>query len=363
MNGPPELIHPSAFGRAAALPPLGMIPAGSLPLSEVAAVKQREQVPVQVVFPVGGAREADNLACLLAIIQPLMGTLVDQVWLALGGKREGNLPRVAAAFPGVKIFPARRQVPPDQRTAPMGKGATMRALLHHLVTVEHLTHPRAVIQFLDADIRPAYFHARWVVDAVGAILWYRTVEAAKIVYHRPRGGRLNTMLRSLIALCPHPGVQSLQKLAYLLSGEMAGTLHFWTSVPFKSGYGVEILVLMSLALNHLRLAPGTADLDHLVQVYVGEMDHRHAPLTSTPKRRGLDQMAGGVFLTLMEILEQAGILNWHPAAVAGPVLRIPLPGPDGGKVPGWMEVPLGDQTLAPLSTCPEVRAALRPGGP
>lgn len=362
MSGPPELIHPSAYNRAAALPPLGLLPAGSLDLDDLTAVKQRENVPVHVVFPVAGAREADNLGHLLAVIQPLRGSLVDQVWLAFGGQRLGNLPRVAAAFPGVKIFPARRLLPPDQQTAPMGKGAAMRALLHHLVVAEKVTHPRAVIQFLDADISPACFHTRWVVEAVGAVLWFHTVEAAKIVYHRPRGGRLNAMLRSLIALCPHPGVQRLQQLAYLLSGEIAGTLRFWTSLPFKSGYGVETLILLSLALNRLQLTPGTDDLDHLVQVYVGEMDHRHAPLASTRKKRGLDQMAGNVFHTLEEVLRQAGILTWRPGAMPRPRLRIPLPGSGGEKIPDWLEVPLGDQTLPPLSTCPEVVAALRRGG-
>ena len=41
------------------------------------------------------------------------------------------------------------------------------------------------------------------------------------------------------------------------------------------------------------------------------MDHRHAPLTSTPGKRGLDQMAGTVFHTLMESLMAAGLLRWQ----------------------------------------------------
>ena len=169
---------------------------------------------------------------------------------------------------------------------------------------------------------------------MGAILWFHAVEAAKTVYQRPRGGRLNTMLRSLLALCPHAGVQALQKLAYLLSGEMAGTLKFWSRLPFKTGYGVETKTLLALALNQLGLVPGTPDLDHLVQVYVGRMDHRHAPLTSTPRTRGLDQMAGTVFHTLMESLMEVGLLRWRAPLVAPPRLTIPVPDGEAGRASG-----------------------------
>lgn len=358
MAGPPEVIKPSEFGREASLPPLGLLLAGSLSLDDLIAVKQREQVPVQVVFPVATPREADNLAVLLATLKPFQDRLIDQVWIAFGGTHPGKLRQVAEAFAGVRIFKAQECLPPDQQQAPLGKGAVMRAFVHHLIVAEQVTHPRAVVQFIDADIRPAYFKPQWVVDPVGAILWFRAVEAAKVVYHRPRGGRLNAMLRSLMALCPHPGVQALKKLVYLLSGEIAGTLNFWTSLAFQSGYGVETMILLSFALDYLQLQPGTPDLAHLVQVYMGEMDHRHAPLTSTPLKKGLDQMAGNVFKTLEEVLSQAGIFKWQPGPLTRPSLSIPLPGLGDKAAPKWLEVPLGDQTLPPLKSCPEVRAAL-----
>ena len=53
-----------------------------------------------------------------------------------------------------------RRLPPDQQGAPLGKGAAMRAFLYHLVVTENVTHPRAVVAFIDADIRPPYFHPR-----------------------------------------------------------------------------------------------------------------------------------------------------------------------------------------------------------
>ena len=362
MNRPPLVIRPQDWERGARLPALGLIPAGSFDPEAVTRLKQAEGVPVHLVFPLGSTREAGNLRPLLLMLQPLFGSLIDQVWVAYGGPRPEGLRRLTDFFPQVKIFPAARLLPPDQQDAPLGKGASMRAFLYHLVVTENVTHPRTVVAFIDADIRPAYFHPRWVVDPVGAILWFHTAEAAKIVYQRPHGGRLNTMLRSLLALCPHAGVQALQKLVYLLSGEMAGTLKFWSRLPFKTGFGVETLTLLSFALDHLGLTPGTPDLEHLVQVYVGQMDHRHAPLTSTPGKRGLDQMAGTVFHTLMESLKAAGLLHWQGPELAAPRLSIPVPDGDKGEPLTWMEVPLADVTLPPLASRPEVRARLIAGG-
>ncbi len=357
MTEPPQLIKLSEWPREAALPRLGLFPAEGFDLDELLSIKQQAKVPVHVVFPVRSSREAENLEQLLAILRPLAGRLIDQFWVAFGGQRLGRLSRLTQGEPHVKIFPARQLLPPDQHAAPVGKGAVMRALLYHLVTQAGVTQPRAVIEFLDADIRPNYFHPGWVTGPVGAVLRYQRVEAAKVVYQRPRGGRLNTMFRSLVALCPHPAIQALQKLVYLLSGEMAGTLRYWTRQSFKSGYGVETLILLSFALDLLQLSPGTADLDHLVQVYVGQMDHRHSPLTSTPRRSGLDQMAGNVFHTLLEALAKANIGGWFPENFA-PKLSIPLHEQAMAERLAWRQVTLGDLTLPPLSACPEVRTAL-----
>ncbi len=360
LSPPPEVIQPNRWERDAALPRLGLIPAGGFDPAEILAFKRAEAIPVHLVFPVGNAREARNLRKLLAIVRPLHGQLVDRVWIAFGGRRLGGLTELALEYPGLTVFEARQHLPPDQQEIPLGKGAAMRALLYHLIVHEGLDSPRAVVEFLDADIRAPYFSTRWIVDPVGALLRFRRVDAVKVVYHRPRGGRLNAMLRSLLALCPHPGVQALQQLAYLLSGEMAGTLHFWASLPFKSGFGVEILTLLSFALDHLGLSPDSPDLDRLVQVHVGQMDHRHAPLTSTNRRRGLDQMAGQVFHTLMEVLLRERILFWGDSATETPTLDIPLPVAPGQRTPDWLQVSIGDQSLPPLKTLMEVQQRLYP---
>ena len=125
---------------------------------------------------------------------------------------------------------------------------------------------------------------------------------------------------------------------------------------------METLILLSFALNLLKLSPGTADLEHLVQVYVGQMDHRHSPLISAPNQNGLDQMAGHVFHTLLEVLGQANFGLRLPQDFQ-PRLSIPLHDLGEAERLQWLEVALGDISLPPLSACPEVRAALSKDSP
>ncbi len=355
---PAVFLDPHLLGREGPFPALGLIKADALGLGDILTLKRSEPRPVHVVFPVKEAAEAANLAKLLAVLDPLAPLLIDAGWLAFGGEDPGELVKLTRQYPWLRLFRARQFPPPDQPEHAWGKGAVMRALLYYLAHSGEVTDPRTIIQFIDADIVPSYFNPNWCLGAVGTILWFKAVEAAKIVYFRPRGGRLNAFLRSLLAILPHAGIQRLQNLIYLLSGEMAATLKFWSSVPFKTGYGIEILVLLSLALDQVQLNPERCDLDQVAQVFVGKMDHRHAPLKSTRHQRGLDQMAGNVFHTVFETLEQAGILSWSERGSVPPQLVIPTPGTGPAWQPEWVQAPVGEFTFPPLKRRPEIAAAL-----
>ena len=352
-------LEPYRLGVGSVCPALGLVPAEAWPLTDLLALKKRQGRQVHVVFPVKDGGEAANVAALAAALEPLAGGFIDAGWLACGHPEPGDLAGLPRRFPWLRLFLARHHPPPDQRHRAWGKGAVMRAFLHHLMTAQGAADSRAIVQFFDADIRPGYFGSSWCLGPVGAILWFANVAAAKVVYFRPRGGRLNTFVRSLLATLPHPGVQRLQELVYILSGEMAATLGFWGAVPWKTGYGIETLILLALALDQLQLQPGRRDLEGLVQVYVGRMDHRHAPWRSRRQQAGLDQMAAAVCHTLWEALREAGVLSWlEPEGTAGP-LRIPLPGRTPAQPPQWLAVPVGEETLPPLATLPAVAAALR----
>ncbi|MBP1716533.1 MAG: hypothetical protein H6Q42_4736, partial [Deltaproteobacteria bacterium] len=114
-----------------------------------------------------------------------------------------------------------------------------------------------------------------------------------------------------ISVFDHPAINPLKNILYLLSGEIAGTLKFWLSVPFKQNFGIEMKILTSLALNKVGLRENSADLNHVLQVFIGEMDHKHSALRSTGKVKGLDAMAKEVFQTFLEDLSAEGLLNMN----------------------------------------------------
>jgi hypothetical protein len=359
VSEPAVSLDPYRLGREGTFPALGRLRGDVFKLGDILTLKQAEPRKVYVVFPVKEASEMANLEKLLAILAPLAPQLIDGAWLAFGGEDPGELPKLTQVYPWLRLFTARRFPPPDQTEPAWGKGAVMRALLYYLAHSGEVTDPQAIIQFIDADIVPSYFNPAWCLGAVGTIFWFSAVEAVKVVYFRPRGGRLNAFLRSLLAMIPHPGIQRLQNLIYLLSGEMAATMNFWSSVPFKTGYGIEILVLLSLALDQVCLKPGRSDLEQVAQIFVGKMDHRHAPVQSTRQQRGLDQMAGNVFHTVFETLEQAGVLSWPGGGTASRGLVIPTPGRRPDWQPEWLQVSVGELTLPPLKSRPEIAAALK----
>jgi hypothetical protein len=117
--------------------------------------------------------------------------------------------------------------------------------------------------------------------------------------------------------------------------------------------------LLSLALDKVHLHPDRSDLEQVAQVFVGTMDHRHAPLHSTSEQPGLDRMAGNVFYTVFETLEQAGIISWAGRKSILRQLVLPTPGTETGWHPEWLEVPVGETTLPPLKELPEIAATLR----
>jgi hypothetical protein len=359
LRRPVEFLDPRRLGREGPFPVLGTVKAEAFTYDDVLTLQRAEPRPIQVVFPVKDAGEAANLDHLLATLDPLAKSLGAGGWLAFGGDNPGQLLELTQKYRWLRLFQARQFPPPDQRDQLWGKGAVMRALVYYLIENEKIADPRAIVQFVDADIKPAYFNASWFLGAVGTVLWFRGVEAAKIVYFRPQGGRLNTFLRAMLAVFPHAGLERLQKLLYLLSGEMAATLKFWSSVPFKTGYGIEILQLLSLALEQVRLHPERSDLEQVAQIFVGDMDHRHAPLHSTPGRPGLDQMAATVFGTVFEALEQAGIVTWSGTGARLHHVLLPLPGTGSHCQPEWLQVPLGEITLPPLKELPEIAVALQ----
>jgi len=355
-----EAVDPDQAGRLVCLPPLSLLLMHSMDREKAERIKEEENIPALVVFPAKGDEELLTLEREIQILQPLLGRIIDEIWIAFGGSEHDDIPLMAKKY-GAHVFYAHRNGMNDARRGQMGKGLSMRGLLYHLVADRGLNNPRAVIQFIDADIKEGYFNPRWVIDPVGAVLWFKMIEVAKVVYHRPWGGRLNAFITPFLSVFDHPALNPLKNLLYFLSGEIAGTLRFWLSVPFKQNYGIEMKILTSLALNKVNLRPESSDLNHVLQVFMGEMDQKHSPLRSTARVKGLDAMAKEVFQSFLEDLSVEGLIRMEKGLSFSHRLQIATvtPAAEGGEemgTPNRINLPSEEKTFFPLKNMPEIQA-------
>jgi len=355
-----EPIDPEKVGNNEILPPLSLLRMHSMDRERVEEIKRRENTPVFVVFPTRGDEELLTLEREVQILQPLMGRIIDEIWIAFGGSEHDDVPLMAKKY-GAQVFYAQWNRMKDSSEEDSGKGLSMRGLLYHLCTVRSMNNPRAIVEFIDADIKEGYFNPRWVIDPVGAILWFEEIEVAKIVYHRPFGGRLNSFVKPFLSIFDCPAINPLKKLVYFLSGEIAGTLNFWLSVPFKQNFGIETKILTSLALNRVQLRGNGNDLSHVIQVFMGEMEHKHSPLRSTGKVKGLDAMAKEVFQVFLEDLTEEGLLRMDKGLNFSDRLQIStvtLEAEGGEEIgtPSKLDMPSREKTFPPLKDLPEIRA-------
>ncbi|HEY6709834.1 MAG TPA: glucosyl-3-phosphoglycerate synthase, partial [Actinomycetota bacterium] len=126
-----------------------------------------------------------------------------------------------------------------------------------------------LICFIDADIRN--FHARFVYGLLGPLLADPGIQYVKAFYERPirernalratGGGRVTELLaRPLINLL----WPELAGIVQPLSGEYAGRRQTLEQVPFFSGYGVELGLLVDIAARFGVDAIAQVDLDRRV---------------------------------------------------------------------------------------------------
>jgi hypothetical protein len=120
-------------------------------------------------------------------------------------------------------------------------------------------------------------------------------------------------------------------------------------------------ILTSLALNKVNLRSNGRDLNHAIQIFMGEMDHKHNALRSTGKAKGLDAMAKEVFQAFLEDLAEEGLLHMEKALAFSDRLQISTVTPTGGGgeesgTPSKLDIPSREKTFSPLKYLPEIRA-------
>jgi glucosyl-3-phosphoglycerate synthase len=169
-----------------------------------------------------------------------------------------------------------------------------------------------LVCFLDADTEG--FSARFATGLLGPLVYEAGVSFVKGFYRRPfvqggvslaeGGGRVNhLMARPALALF-YP---QLSEVRQPLAGEVAARRELLEGLPFATGYGVEMGMLID--------AWQEVGLEGIAQVDLDERRNRHQSLSA------LTPMASAVLATVARRLERDGRLR---GTDGGPVERPPL---------------------------------------
>ena len=268
-------------------------------LEALAAAKRDQGLVVSVCIP--ALNEESTVGSIVgAIRSSLMDEvpLVDQLAVIDSASTDGTARAASAA--GAEVFQDRDILPDLEPFA--GKGEAMWKSLFAL--------RGDVILWLDADI--ANFHPRFVCGPLGPILTDPGVGYVKSFYRRPlgdgagtstatlEGGRVTELAaRPLISMFwPH-----LAGLIQPLAGEYAGRRSILEQVPFCTGYGVEIGLLIDIAEKF--------GLELMAQVDLEERVHRNRPIGE------LSRMAFAVLHAGMKRLARSGRLEGALSAAEG----------------------------------------------
>jgi glucosyl-3-phosphoglycerate synthase len=202
-----------------------------------------------------------------------------------------------------------------------------------------------LIVFIDADLLD--FSATYVTGLLGPLLADPTVQLVKGLYDRPLaaghrvlpagGGRVTELVaRPLLAL----HWPQLAGVVQPLAGETALRRGLAERLPFPTGYGIELALLVdTLAAD---------GLDAIAQVDLGVRHHRHQD------EHALGRMAAEIWVTALARLDRDGRLP--PGAVdAEPTLTQFVRGPAGFE-------PV-EREIAALERPPMARARVRSAAP
>ena len=196
-----------------------------------------------------------------------------------------------------------------------------------------------IIVWCDADIRN--FGARFVLGLVGPLLTRSDVGFVKGYYDRPldgrhgEGGRVTELVaRPLVSLFfPH-----LSTIMQPLAGEYAGRREILEQLPFATGYGVDLALLIDISANF--------GMDVIAQVDLGTRVHRN---------RTLEELSPQAMAIMQTVLSRAPASTsptdcpdrWC-ARAASPSWSTPLIGPRSSSSPSTADAaPDAGDTLPP----------------
>lgn len=242
-------------------------------------VERKQGVTVSVVLPaLNEARTVGQIVAMLHRELVERVPLIDE--LVVMDSSSVDATAVIASAAGAHVVPV-ADVLPEHPVVP-GKGDALWKSL--FVTSGDL------IVFVDADlVDPG---PQFVAALLGPLLTHPEVAFVKALYERPlmtdagvapaAGGRVTEVLARPLLNLHWP---LLAGIVQPLSGEYAGRRSVLDAVPFASGYGVEIAMLIDLL--------DLVGLDGIAQVDVGRKTHRHQ------SDAALGRMASALYQTVL----------------------------------------------------------------
>jgi glucosyl-3-phosphoglycerate synthase len=199
-----------------------------------------------------------------------------------------------------------------------------------------------LIAWCDADIEN--FDPPFVTGVLGPLLTDRDVGYVKAFYERPvksgtqlvpgEGGRVTELVARPLLNTFWP---ALAPLVQPLSGEYAGRRALLEQVPFFSGYGVEIGLVIDIAERF--------GLDAFAQVDLGDRIHRNRGV------RELARMAFAILHVVIQRLESTGRLDLR-TEVGRTLYQFMRP--DGELMSQAQPIEIGERP--PAATLPEYRS-------
>jgi len=256
-------------------------------------IAAERQVTVSVCLP--ARDEATTIGPILQALLPLRDAgAVDEV-VVVDDSRDSTA-EIAARL-GATVH-AQRDLRPELGPV-LGKGDAMWRALSALTG--------DVVCFLDAD--SSSFGAHFACGLVGAVVCEPNVQLAKGFYRRPfrtpgstlptGGGRVTELTARPLLELFYPALAAFRQP---LAGEVAARRSLLERLPFTTGYGVDVALLID--------AWHAVGIDALAQVDLDVRQNAHQPLAD------LGPMAAAVLRAVTERLIREGRLE--PEAVAGP---------------------------------------------
>jgi glucosyl-3-phosphoglycerate synthase len=270
---------------------------GDFPAERLAGDKH---ATVSVCLP--ARNEAATIGPILAELTPLAEYgVIDQI--AVVDHSTDGTGEIARSF-GVEVYDQEMLTPAFGPV--LGKGDAMWRALRVL--------RGEVVCFLDADSEQ--FGAHFACGLIGPLVCEPHISFVKGFYRRPfrvgemtlpdGGGRVTELTARPLLNMFYPDLAAVEQP---LAGEIAARRTLLERLPFVSGYGVDIALLLD--------AYRTAGLDALAQVDLDVRQNAHQPL------RDLGPMAYAVLEAVATRLERDGRLTAQTPAT------FMAPGPDG----------------------------------